>query len=165
MKQLKWPISLFSLCAVESFQLRRAEFDENSENLNAFFSMFSNGMTYFEGYHVKADVLRIPKKWYFLRFRGFKPELLLPKVRSFSKYCFWKVSALKKSHGHNFDLRASPLNQSGANRYGVSLIQWWNPQIKIVAVGFFFDTAYFWWQIENFRVVWLWAPITPFQKL
>ena len=57
MKQLKWPISLFSLCAVESFQLRRAEFDENSENLNAFFSMFSNGMTYFEGHHVKADVL------------------------------------------------------------------------------------------------------------
>ena len=53
MKQLKWPISLFSLCAVESFQLRRAEFDENSENLNAFFSMFSNGMTYFEGYHVR----------------------------------------------------------------------------------------------------------------
>ena len=97
MKQLKWPISLFSLCAVESFQLRRAEFDENSENLNAFFSMFSNGMTYFEGYHVKADVLRIPKKWYFLRFRGFKPELLLPKVRSFSKYLFWKVSVSKKN--------------------------------------------------------------------
>ena len=46
MKQLKRPISLFSLCSVESFQLRRAEFDENSENLNAFFSMFSNGMTY-----------------------------------------------------------------------------------------------------------------------
>ena len=97
MKQLKWPISLFSLCAVESFQLRRAEFDENSENLNAFFSMFSNGMTYFEGYHVKADVQRIPKMWYFLRFRGFKPELLLPEVRSFSKYCFWKVSVSKKN--------------------------------------------------------------------
>ena len=97
MKQLKWPISLFSLCAVESFQLRRAEFDENSENLNAFSSMFSNGMTYFEGYHVKADVQRIPKMWYFLRFRGFKPELLLPKVRSFSKYLFWKVSVSKKN--------------------------------------------------------------------
>ena len=97
MKQLKWPISLFSLCAVESFQLRRAEFDENSENLNAFFSMFSNGMAYFEGYHVKADVQRIPKMWYFLRFRGFKPELLLPKVRSFSKYLFWKVSVSKKN--------------------------------------------------------------------
>ena len=75
MKQLKWPISLFSLCAVESFQLRRAEFDENSENLNAFLSMFSNDMTYFEGYHVKADVLGIPKMWYFLMFRAFEAEL------------------------------------------------------------------------------------------
>ena len=97
MKQLKWPISLFSLCAVESFQLRRAEFDENSENLNAFFSMFSNDMTYFEGYHVKADVQRIPKMWYFLRFRGFKPELLLPKVRSFSKFFLLERVGVKKN--------------------------------------------------------------------
>ena len=56
MKQLEWPISLFSLCAVESFQLRRAEFDENSENLNAFFSMFSNVMTYFD--HVPCESWR-----------------------------------------------------------------------------------------------------------
>ena len=71
--------------------------DAKSANKNAFFSMFSNDMTYFEGYHVKADILRIPKMWYFLRFRGFKPELLLPKVRSFSKYLFWKVSVSKKN--------------------------------------------------------------------
>ena len=45
----------------------------------------------------RADVLRFPKMWYFLRFRGFKPELLLPKVRSFSKYLFWKVSVSKKN--------------------------------------------------------------------
>ena len=96
MKQLKWPISLFSLCAVESFQLRRAEFDENSENLNAFFSMFSNGMTYFEGYHVKADVLRIPKMWYFLRFRAFIPELSLPKVAWNIDKIFQKMSVSKK---------------------------------------------------------------------
>ena len=83
MKQLKWPISLFSLCAVESFQLRRAEFDENSENLNAFFSMFSNDMTYFEGYHVKADVLSFPKMWYFWGVRLFKGELLAVKVKLF----------------------------------------------------------------------------------
>ena len=85
MKQLKWPISLFSLCAVESFQLRRAEFDENSENLNAFFSMFSNDMTYFEGYHVKADILRISKMWYFLGVALFKGELLPVEVGSNSK--------------------------------------------------------------------------------
>ena len=55
------------------------EFDAKSANRNVFFSMFSNDMTYFEGYHVKADVLRIPKMWYFLRFRAFKPEFSLLK--------------------------------------------------------------------------------------
>ena len=32
--------------------------------------------------HVKADVLTIPKMWYFLRFEGFEPELLAVKVGS-----------------------------------------------------------------------------------
>ena len=32
--------------------------------------------------HVKADDLRIPKMWYFLRFGGFKPELSAVKVES-----------------------------------------------------------------------------------
>ena len=32
--------------------------------------------------HVKADVLTIPKMWYFLTFEGFEPELLAVKVRS-----------------------------------------------------------------------------------
>ena len=44
-KQFKRPISLFSLCAVESSLLKRPIFDENSQNENAFFSMFSTGMT------------------------------------------------------------------------------------------------------------------------
>ena len=44
-KQFKRPISLFSLCAVESSLLKRPIFDENSRNENAFFSMFSTGMT------------------------------------------------------------------------------------------------------------------------
>ena len=32
--------------------------------------------------HVKADVLMIPKMWYFSSFKGFEPELLAVKVRS-----------------------------------------------------------------------------------
>ena len=32
--------------------------------------------------HVKADILTIPKMWYFLRFEGFEPELLTVKVWS-----------------------------------------------------------------------------------
>ena len=39
-------------------------------------------MTYQGQDHVKADVLTIPKMWYFLRFEGFEPELLAVKVRS-----------------------------------------------------------------------------------
>ena len=31
---------------------------------------------------MKADVLRIPKMWYFSRFGGFKPELSAVKVES-----------------------------------------------------------------------------------
>jgi len=52
-----------------------------------------------------------------------------------------KISGVqKKSHGHNFDLRVSPLNQAQTIPIGPTLIQWWSLQIKIVAVGFFFDT-------------------------
>ena len=39
-------------------------------------------MTYQGQDHVKADVLTIPKMWYFLRFEGFEPELLAVKVGS-----------------------------------------------------------------------------------
>ena len=45
MKKLKRSISVFSLCAVESFLLKRPIFDENSRNENAFFSMFPTSMT------------------------------------------------------------------------------------------------------------------------
>ena len=31
---------------------------------------------------MKADVLTIPKMWYFLRFKGFEPQLLAVKVGS-----------------------------------------------------------------------------------
>ena len=41
----------------------------------------------------------------------------MPKVRSISKFFLESVGVKKKRHGHNFDLRASPLNQSGANRF------------------------------------------------
>ena len=117
MKQLKWPISLFSLCAVESFQLRRAEFDENSENLNAFFSMFSNGMTYFEGYRKRwngwsKSIFLENKVVINFDFRsGTKKSGHLdypfksygPKFVSMHKTC-GEVGVQKKSHGHNFDL-------------------------------------------------------------
>ena len=49
----------------------------------------------------------------------------------------------KKRHGYNFSFQASILNQRGAIRYVLMLIQWQNLKRKIVAVLFFFDNLYF----------------------
>ena len=49
----------------------------------------------------------------------------------------------KKRHGYNFSFQASILNQRGAIRYVLMLIQWQNLKRKIVAVSFFLDASYF----------------------
>ena len=49
------------------------------------YSKFSNTITHPGGYHVKADVLRISKMWYFLGVALFKGELLTVEVGSNSK--------------------------------------------------------------------------------
>ena len=49
--------------------------------------------------HMKADVLAIPKMWWFLILHFFKPKLLLPKVGSNLKNFFCKIAVLKKRHG------------------------------------------------------------------
>ena len=52
-----------------------------------------------------------------------------------------KISGVKKkSHGHNFDLRVSPLIQAHTIPICPTVYQCWSLQIKIVAVGFFLDT-------------------------
>ena len=92
MKQLKWPISLFSLCAVESFQLFwgvpqtlkrlvKIIFLENKVVINFDFRSGAK----------KSGHLDYPFKSY-----G-------PKFVSMHKTC-GEVGVKKKSHGHNFDL-------------------------------------------------------------
>ena len=55
-----------------------------------------------------------------------------------------KISGVKKkSHGHNFDLRVSPLIQAHTIPICPTVYQCWSLQIKIVAVGFFLDTDTF----------------------
>ena len=75
-----------------------------------------------------------------------------PKFVNMHKTC-GEVGVKKKCYGYNFAFQASILNQRIKNRYVLRLIQWQNLKRKIVAVLFFCDTAYFWGQIENFRVV------------
>ena len=53
---------------------------------------------------MKADVLRIPKMWYFLDVRLFKGELLAVIVGSFFNFFGQQNAVLqKKRHSHNFD--------------------------------------------------------------
>ena len=53
-------------------------------------------MTYLGWYHVKPDVLTIQKMLQFLRFEGFKPQLLAVKVGSNSEKNFaWKEASQK----------------------------------------------------------------------
>ena len=55
---------------------------ENKRNLNANYSKFPNTITYPGFHHVEEHAQGFPKMWYFSIFKGFKPELLAPKVGS-----------------------------------------------------------------------------------
>ena len=70
----------------------------------------------------------------------------------------------KKRHGHNFDFwalkRIARLNFIVENTFYSFQVS----KIKIVAVSFFFNTAYFRWRSQNFKVCWLWAA-TPLRKV
>ena len=71
----------------------------------------------------------------------------------------------KKRHGFNkpfWDLK-----WIGYQTYHVRTLfySYGDPQCNIEAVSFFCDVAYFRWRVENFRLCWLWAAVTPVQKL
>ena len=71
----------------------------------------------------------------------------------------------KKRHGHNFEFWALPLNQRWPNMVGSTLIQWQRSKLKIVAVSFFLNTAYFRGRTSFFRLIHLWRPITPVKNV
>ena len=112
--------------------------------------------------HVKADVLRIPKMWYFSSFEGFKPELLAVKVGwNFKK----KIGVTKKRHAANFENWSPKRIEWTANRVVLRCYSFRNPILIIVAVSFFCDAAYFRGRVKNFRLRWLWTAVTSVQKL
>ena len=153
MKQLKWPISLFSLCAVvqKGRKLRkRKRWNGWSKSI------------FLENKVVRNfDCRRGAKKSGHLDypFKSYGPKFV-----SMHKTC-GEVGVKKKSHGYNFQFQASIWIEHGSHMVLFRSYSYQKSKLKIVAVGFFFNAAYFWGQIENFRVVWLWAPITPLQKL
>ena len=52
--------------------------------------------------HMKADVLAIPKMWWFYILKFFKPELLLPKVGSNLENFFGKIAVSQKKDTATF---------------------------------------------------------------
>ena len=100
--------------------------------------------------------------WYFLSFEGFKPELLAVKVGwKFKK----KIGVTKKEKCKNNGNRSPKRIEWRANRVVLRCYSFRNQIFIIVADLFFCDAAYFRGRVKNFRLCWLWAAITPVQKL
>ena len=60
--------------------------------------------------HMKADVLALPKMWWFLILHFFKPKLLLPKVGSNLKNYFGKIAVSKKKTRLQFSISSLHMN-------------------------------------------------------
>ena len=75
-----------------------------------------------------------------------KGSYWLSKFSNISIFFDTQKQCQKKSHGHNFEFSEPALNQSRKKCVSQALIQWWVRKLKIVAVSFFFDIAYFSWQ-------------------
>ena len=82
-------------------------------------------------HHVKAEVLRFPKMWYFLGVRLFKGELLAVKVKSNFK-----------KNGSQFYFSGLKRIAKVTNRVDQTCYSFQAQKIKIVAVSFFLDTAF-----------------------
>merc|ERR1712083_759962 len=62
--------------------------------------------------HMKADVLAIPKMWWFFILHFFKPKLLLPKVGSNLKNYFGKIAVSKKKTRLQFSISSLHMNRT-----------------------------------------------------
>ena len=75
------------------------------------------------------------------------------------------LAHLKKRHGHNIDFWGLKRIARSSNMVGRTCYSFQTSKLKIVAVSFFFDTAYFRWRISFFRLIHLWRPITPVKNV
>ena len=71
----------------------------------------------------------------------------------------------KKRHGHNIDFWGLKRIARTSNMVGTTCYSFQTSKLKIVAVSFFFDTAYFRGRISFFRLIHLWRPITPVKNV
>ena len=88
--------------------------------------------------HMKADVLAIPKMWWFLILHFFKPKLLLPKVGSNLMNYFGKIAVLKKKTRLQFWVLTSDMNRTWKVPCETHVLFIWRLEIKICSRVFFF---------------------------
>ena len=139
MKRLKRPNSLFLQGEVSSAVLKTWKTRETKTRITQNFQILN---------HIQGTTIGKLTSWGFRKCGSFCPGEFLKQSYWLSKYSHFsfflkaKCGVTKKRHGHNFDFSDSPLNQRGPNMVGSTLIQWRVWKIKIVAVSFFFDTAF-----------------------
>ena len=91
--------------------------------------------------------------WYFLGLAVFKVELLAAEVGSkFKKKIDGKAASKKKRHGHNFDFFGPKRIARLLDIVEKPCYSFQTKKIKIVAVSFFLDAAYFRGRRQNFKV-------------
>ena len=172
-KKLRVSASKWAMSKVRSVKIVRAAAsdmnwgggNENSQNF-AFFCILSISRNFDVASYIRGGTMWKLTSWGFRKCGTFWGlELLKRSYRrseSDDSEIFDlspKISGVKKkSHGHNFDLRVSPLNQAHTIPICPTLIQCWSLQIKIVAVGFFLTPTLS--KINTLKMTELWAAIT-----
>ena len=93
------------------FLWKWSKMDQNYANANASrpLAKFLRGI---QICHMKADVLAIPKMWWFLILHFFKPKLLLPKVGSNLKNFFCRIAVLKKKTRLQISISSLHMNRT-----------------------------------------------------
>ena len=91
--------------------------------------------------HMKADVLAIPKMWWFLILH-FLTQVIAAQSRVKSHELFWQNCGVqKKRHGYNFQFQASIWIEHGSHMVIFRSYSYQKSKLKIVAVSFFLNTA------------------------
>ena len=77
----------------------------------------------------------------------------------------WRGGVQKKRHGHNIDFWGLKRIAWSSNMVGRTCYSFRTSKLKIAAVSFFFNTAYFRGRTSFFRLIHLWRPITPVKNV
>ena len=161
--QFKRPISLFSLCVVESSLLKSPIFDENSRNKNA----FSQCLPLVWPKHTMRKLTSRA----FQKCGSFRVLKVLNQSYWLSKSGEnWRKKSIerrrqKKKHGHNIDFWAPKRIACPSHMVGTTCYSFQASKVKVVGVLFFFDASYFRGRGSFFGLIHLWRPITPVQNL